>query len=232
LFSDLSPSDIERIDPMIKKILLSEDEIDKREEWKNGSLLIDWISNPRAGVIIENQRLGVRLKHFAVIGESGEYLYDTFGIEELPGNSVCVVVDQLERIGLLREYRMMPEREFWACPRGFSNDAAEERIATARREAVEELGLEDDQVLNDVRVLGQLFQNTTFFIMPVGVVLIKIINTPSQSTAVTTQEHEDIRQVQFFDLKTVRQMIANGEIDCGLTLGALMLYFSKLKSFP
>ncbi|MDI9395290.1 MAG: NUDIX domain-containing protein [Euryarchaeota archaeon] len=156
--------------------------------------------------------------------DNQNYMYDTFGIEEREGNCVSVVLNQNNEICLLKEYRYMPEKYFLSCPRGFS-EVNENRLECSLREVAEEVG--DFEVI-ETGDLGQIYQNTTFFITPIGVKLVKIKVDIVEIGK--SQESEDICAIGFYKHETVKQMIKDGKIECLITLGALMRYFAFIDS--
>lgn len=148
------------LDSQMKKKLLSQSE----------STIFDWESDISRGLIARNKKLGVNLHYYAVFNEENNYQYDTFGIEEREGNCVSIVLNQYNEICLLHEYRFMPNKFFLSCPRGFS-DNDENRLECSLREIKEEVG--DFKVVKTID-LGNIYQNTTFFINPIGVKIVKI----------------------------------------------------------
>ncbi len=192
----------------------------------NKSIKFDWKSDPDKGIIIRNQKLGVSLNYYAVFDENNNFNYDTFGIEERDGNCVAVVLNQNNEICLLKEHRFMPDKYFLSCPRGFSDFQDEKRLDTALREVRQEVG--EFEIIETID-LGNLYQNTTFFLKPVGVMLVKVkIN--KQIEINKHQKSEDIEGVTFYKLGTVKKMITDGKIECLITLGALSKYFCYIEN--
>lgn len=205
-----------------KKLL---DSVTKNElESQGRSIVFDWETKIDEGTVFENKKMGVVLKYYAVLDENQNFTYDTFGIEEREDNCVSVVLNQKDEICLLKEYRFMPEKYFLSCPRGFS-EINEDRLQCSLREVAEEVG--DFEVIETID-LGQFYQNTTFFITPIGVKLVKI--KISNVEIGKNQESEDICGIGFYEPETVKQMIKEGRIECLITLGALMRYFAFIES--
>ena len=118
----------------------------------------------------------------------------------------------------------MPDKYFLSCPRGFSDFKNEKRLDVALREVREEVG--EFEVI-EIIDLGNIYQNTTFFLKPIGVVLIKLkINREIEIDF--HQKSEDIEKVIFYKSEDVMKMIRDGKIECVITLGALVKYFSSL----
>ena len=148
------------------------DLVTKQELLSHGeSIEFDWKSDLGKGIVIRNQKLGVTLYYYGVLDENNCFKYDTFGIEESDGNCVSVVLNQDDEICLLKEHRFMPDKYFLSCPRGFSDFRDEKRLETALREVKEEVG--EFEVIGTID-LGDVYQNTTFFLKPIGVMLVKL----------------------------------------------------------
>lgn len=205
---------------MKKKIILdlaTKQELLSRSE----SVKFDWRGDLDKGIIIKNQRLGVTLYYYAVLDENNCFKYDTFGIEERDGNCVSVVLNRDNEICLLKEHRFMPNKYFLSCPRGFSDFRDEKRLETALREVKEEVG--EFEIIETID-LGNIYQNTTFFLKPVGVILVKL-KIDKNIEINKHQQSEDIEEVAFYEVETVKRMIKDGKIECLITLGALSKYF-------
>lgn len=204
---------------MKNKVLLDL-RVKKELERQNKSATFDWKSDLDNGLVFGNKKMGSSLKYYAIVNEDNIFQYDTFGIEEREGNCVSVVLNQNDEICLLKEYRFMPEKYFLSCPRGFS-EISEDRLQCSLREVAEEVG--DFEVIETID-LGQLYQNTTFFITPIGVKLVKI--KVSDVEIGKNQETEDICGIGFYEPNIVKNMIKEEKIECLITLGALMRYFA------
>jgi len=211
---------------MNKKILLNK-QTQRKLLSQNKSIKFGWESNLDEGIIFRNRNLGVTLYYFGVFNKSNDYFeYDTFGIEEREGNCVSVVLNQKNEIGLLKEYRFMPDKHFLSCPRGFSDFQNENRLDCALREIKEEIG--DFKVI-EVIDLGNLYQNTTFFLNSIGVKLVKI-EIDKKIEISGEQKSEDIIDVVFYNPEIVKKMINDGKIECLMTLGALSKYFAYIEN--
>ncbi|MGB9929030.1 MAG: NUDIX hydrolase [Methanosarcina sp.] len=210
---------------MKKKILL-----DSKEEENisnNGiSTVYGWKSDLKEGIVFKNENLGVTIYRFAVLEEDDTFQYDTFGIEQRNSNCVSIVVNQEDKICLLKEYRFMPKKYFLSCPRGFANFDGESRYNCSLREMKEEIG---NYELIDSIDLGDLYQDTAFYISSMGVKLVKI-RMDNLNVLNDLQKSEDIEGISFYSVGEVKNMIKKEEIVCGITLGALAKYFAYLDS--
>lgn len=205
---------------MKKKVIL-DFETKQKLLSQNKSIRFDWESDVDKGILFKNQKMGVNLYYYAVLDEDNNFEYDTFGIEEREGNSVSVVVNQKNEICLLKEYRFMPDKYFLSCPRGFADFQAEKRLDTALREVIQEVG--EFKIIETVD-LGNFYQNTTFFLNSIGVILVKL-EIEKKIEVNEQQRSEDIEAVAFYPPEIVKNMIKEGKIECLITLGALSKYF-------
>lgn len=202
---------------MLKKTLLTPKII---KNLKSNNNKFGWSSNKDQGIVLENKNLGIQIYYYGLFNEKGDFSYDTIGINERKGNSVVVIIDQNKNLGLLKEYRPIPDKEFISCVRGFSNEG-ENAIKTAIRELQEEVG--DLEIVSNIS-LGEVYHNTTFFQTPVQVFLVNVI---SRRTKLSVNNHEMILNFHFYKPNEVLNLINSNKIKCQITLSALMLYFSS-----
>ena len=116
------------------------------------------------------------------------------------------------------EWRPIPEKWFWACPRGFGDPDDEDNLATAKRELIEEIG--NCRVINSKKV-GNLYSNTTFFETPIGLVLLDVEVIETQIS-----REEGIVDFKFYSKAELLKMIREDRVEDSLTLSALMRYFA------
>lgn len=205
----------------MKQKLLLDSEIKQKLLSQNKSIIFDWKGDIDKGIIFKNNKIGIKLYYYAIINKGNKFLYDTFGIEERENNCVSVVLSQKNEICLLKEYRFMPDKYFLSCPRGISDFNNESSIDCALREVREEVG---DFRIIETEDLGNLYQNTTFFLNPISVKMVKIEIDKSIEIN-ENQQSEDIISVDFYKQESIKKMIAEGKIECLITLGALLKYF-------
>lgn len=206
---------------MKKKILLDDSQF-KKICSEYGDKLFGWDSDFKNGIIFKNRNLGLVIYRFAVIEDDNSFQYDTFGIEQRSSNCVSVVVNQKNEICLLKEYRFMPEQYFFSCPRGFANYDDETIVNCSLREIEEEIG--EYELINSFE-LGELYQDTAFYISPIRVQLVKI-NFKKKSKLTDKQKEEDIEGIFFYPIQQVKKLIKENQITCGFTLAALSKYFA------
>lgn len=190
-----------------------------KKEIANNQGQFDWrYGETNSNVILENSKLNVQLLRYIVMSADGDYLYDAFSIRESKNNSVILVRNQEHEIGLIWEWRPIPEKWFWACPRGFGDPEDEDNIATAKREMLEEIG---NFKVKNTRKLGSLFQNTTFYENPVGLVLLDVEEVDAKIS-----REEGIMDFKFYSKEELIEMIRGDKIEDTFTLSAIMRYFA------
>jgi len=183
----------------------------------NNQKKIEWVPGSNdSNIVIENKKLNVQLVRYKIVSKDSNIEYDTIGIREPADNSVIVVENQNNEIGLVYEWRPIPEKWFWACIRGFAKKKDKNRITIAKRELLEEIGIKKYSKIID---LGIYYQNTAYFENPTNVILIKVINN------LETKLEKGILKFKFFPKEQIYQMIHNQEIICQHTLSALFKYF-------
>lgn len=210
---------------MKKKIILDDVQL-KKIYSKYGNKSFGWDSDLKNGIVFYNEKLGVTIIRFAVLEDDNSFQYDTFGIKQRDGNCVSIVVNHKNEICLLKEYRFMPERYFFSCPRGFANYDEETTVNCSLREIEEEIG--EYELINSLD-LGEIYQDTAFYISPIGVQLIKI-NLKNESKLTNKQKEEDIEGVSFYSIQHVKKLVKENQITCGFTLAALSKYFVFIDS--
>jgi len=178
-------------------------------EWDFGSI--------NSNIIVENKKLGVKLLRYKIISNVNDiFLYDTFSIKEPKYGSVVILEDQYEKVGLIYEWRPIPNKWFWACIRGFGINRDKNHFMAGKREVIEEIG--ECTIVEEIEI-GKIYQNTTFFENPSGVILLKITNFKKK-----LQKSEGIKDLKFFSLEEIKKMIFDNLINCQFTLSALAKY--------
>jgi hypothetical protein len=187
----------------------------------NDGLSFDWVSGePDSNIVIKNESLNVKVERFIISDTQKNNRYDTIGISESRNNAVVLLVNQFSEIGLIWEWRPLPEKWFWACVRGFSDFADKNNTDTAKRELIEEIG--NCEIVSSKKI-GLLYQNTTFYENPVGLVLVNV--RTKEITSYQLSQDEGILDFQFFNKEEILEMIKNERIEDTFTLSALMKYF-------
>jgi len=191
----------------------------RKKEIANSQKNLDWQSGEvNTSVILENSKLNVKLLRYMITSSNGEFLYDTYSIKESKNNTVVLVRNQKNEIGLVWEWRPIPEKWFWACPRGFADSNDDDNLATAKREMIEEIG--NCEVV-DSKKIGNLYSNTAFFENPIGLVLLDVEEVETQ-----TNQEEGIADFKFYSKKELLKMIREDKVEDTFTLSAIMRYFA------
>lgn len=227
--------------------LLREDHFGQVNPW--GQPVVGWnptsegfggIFNPRGWAFL-------RVALWKMLEGAKVWLYDQPVIVENAGS--VVIVQYGDKVGLVRNFRMVGDRllpdagaEYvkrlnaeklwskllntlgrwcWEAPRGLvppmgQEEGLEEFIKkTAKIEAAEEAGF----AVKDVRILGRVNPNSTFFVHSQYVV-------HAELESIGEAEHENLEilgNVQFFSMSELRRLNDEGSFDDGMTLAALAL---------
>ena len=163
----------------------------------------------------------MQILRYNIVSPDGKVLYDTISIKEPKTNSVTVITNERNEVGLLKEWRPVPARFFWACVRGFGDPNDEDNLATAKRETIEEIG--NCTIINS-RKIGILFQNTTFYENPVGVVFLRV-----ESSKEKIELESGNVEFRFFNVDEIKKMISKSEIEDVFTISALAKYLTMVR---
>lgn len=229
---------------LLKKI---EDVLKEHPEYNRGwevlganigdKVIITGIENPRYGKI----DLWVNCK------DDGTPIYDQPVITEGPADkdgkrptaSAAIIVPYLVKdnsleVGLIQSYRAVvrsPETgssgyKSWEVPRGFS------RITEVpEKTAIRELGEETSKVAKKIYRLGNekagVNANSAFYATHITAWAAEV--DPSIESLLKPDSKEPILKCEFKKYKDVREMIAQGQIGCGLSLAGLMLFDTFLE---
>jgi len=174
----------------------------------------DWeFGKSNTNIIIEHKYLNIQLLRYLITTKNGDGLYDTFSIKEPDTNCVVLIRNKENEIGLIKEWRPIPEKWFWECVRGFSDPNDKDSVAVAEREVLEEIG--NYGIINSKKI-GVLYQNTSYFENPIEVILMQI-EKPEEKNKLET----GIIDFKFFSLKEIKKMIVKSEIEDQFTISAL-----------
>ena len=182
----------------------------------------DWvIGKPETNVIVQSRKIGVEVLRYSMIEKTRDpnkdkTLYDTIVIKEPPNNTVTIIRNETGEIGLIHEWRPVPERWFWACIRGFGDPDDIDAVDTAKRETIEEIG--DCKIIKS-QTLGVMYPNTTFYIYPIHVILLDV-----EVLKLDTSSIEGIDEFRYFNEDEIRTMIRENKINDQMTVCALAMY--------
>ena len=193
----------------------------KKYKCKNSKISLDWkFGGLDSNVIVQNEYLDVQILRYLIKDLNGEKLYDTIAIKEPKTNCVLVLLDSENKIGLVKEWRPIPSRWFWACIRGFGELNDKSSLSVARRELIEEIG---EYKIQEIRKIGTLFQNTTYFENSIDIILLRIENKQNKNTF-----ENGIVDLKFFENNEIREMICSERIKDQLSLSSLAKYLMIL----
>jgi len=193
--------------PFVKKQVLNNE---GQFDWEYGG--------QDTNIALKNHKLNVQILRYHITSSDGKVLYDTISIEEPLTNSVTVIRNEKNEIGLIWEWRPVPAKWFWACVRGFGDPDDEDNLATAKREMIEEIG---NCEIVDSKKIGVFYQNTTFYKNPVGIVFLSVEESKEKNELET-----GITEFRFFAIEEVKKMIGSGEIDDVFSMSALAKYLA------
>lgn len=194
-----------------------------KKEVCNSNSPFEWqYGDEKSNIVLKNEFLNVQILRYNILNTDGDVLYDTISIREPETNSVTIITNKQKQIGLVREWRPIPARWFWACVRGFGDSEDEDNLVTAKREMIEEIG---NCIILESKKIGSLYQNTTFYENPVGLILIIV-----DRTNVEKHFEQGISDFQFFDENEILKMIREGKIDDQFTLSAIVKYLAIQES--
>ncbi len=181
---------------------------------------------------LAHDRLGA-IWHAVVCSPDGTPLYDQPLWAEPPG-AIIVATDEQGRIGFVQNYRVVvrdtdvaltnPPVDFETygrmsleLPRGFA-EPGEVPIDAAKREAEEELGIEAGEPV----LIGWHNSNTTYYASSIPVFLLSVRrHVPSTAPA---DRNERIEAICFLTVAEAMARVRQGEVLCGMTKSALLMY--------
>ncbi len=177
--------------------------------------------------------------HLAVCAPSGRVLYDLPARCE-PRGAIAVPINGDGYVALIRQWRPVPavtagessypldaaamsRRGFWSweLPRGFPNEG-ENGADAARRETLEETNLHPVYV----KPLGWLNFNTSVMLSDQPLYLVKVVESKC-GTSEYVEDGENIQEVRWFDMDSLRAFVLEGRIRCSVTLAGLAHVFAS-----
>jgi ADP-ribose pyrophosphatase YjhB (NUDIX family) len=130
-----------------------------------------------------------------------------------PGHGVVVLVRAGDRVALVRVFRYPLGKWEWALPRGFSEE--EDSVTTARREVLEELGLEG---VTPVR-LGTVTPDSGLMSTQVDIFRLVLAAEPSTDP----RDIDEVQAIAWISIEDLERRISQGEINDGFTIAAMTL---------
>lgn len=143
----------------------------------------------------------------------------TFYVVECPESAFIVPVTDDNKIILVKLFRYRTQRGGWEVPAG-SVDPGEDKLTAANRELQEETGYQ----AKEMRELSPSFDSMNGASNAVAHVFVATGLVPSNHNE---QAEEGITEMRAFSWHEVVSMVKDGQIVDGLSIAALMKYYSK-----
>jgi 8-oxo-dGTP pyrophosphatase MutT (NUDIX family) len=197
----------------------------------------DWVAG-EDDLVIAHPKLG-QVRHIAWQKPDGSVAYDQI-VRAEQGGAICLLVDQLGRIGLIKAWRPVTTnqaeyaqawpnvdvsqlgRESLEAPRGFPEKSDPTVADTALREAGEEAGAELSAIIS-YHELAPIVDNTSMSCHFTDVVLAQVDSNLLREIRQDPNEGL-IGKAVFYTQGEIDELIATGQLFCGMTLTALALY--------
>ena len=141
-------------------------------------------------------------------------------VEKGPGVAV-VALDHQRNIFMVKQFRYALDDVFWELPAGAIHPG-EGEIESVKRELFEEIGIRAGRFER----LGNYFTALGHETAEIIAYLADQLETEEHSLA-NQQHDESILEIIRLPVTRVKQMMARGEIKCGISLAALSLLFTK-----
>jgi ADP-ribose pyrophosphatase len=139
-------------------------------------------------------------------------------VQKGPGVAV-VAVNDAGKIYLVKQYRYTIDDVFYELPAGAIHKG-EIALASAKRELWEEIGLKAEKW----KRLGNFYTALGHENAEIIVYLARGLKH-SKTTSLNQQHDETILEIAEFSPAEVKKMIQRNQLNCGITLAALNLYF-------
>lgn len=207
-------------------------------EWVRGENRHDFL-------VCENSKFA-RVAALMVSESKPKMWHDEIMFIEPSVNAIVVPVFQSKEIYLHKEYRpkvMKPGIKIkprqldklklsllgdssFEVPRGVSEITDKSSWKTAKRELEEETGLES---IKSFKPIGKINTNTAYVVARTPVFIAICNNKKINEKKIKKEEKNKINNRNFYTIETIKKMIGDEKIFCGVTLAALNLALQKLK---
>ena len=168
-------------------------------------------------IVYKNQWL--QLREDTVICPNGKKR--KYGIVERPPVNFVIALNQSESIFFIKEYRYPIKKTILQLPAG-TTDKNKSSLVSAKKELFEETGIK----AKNWQRLGKFYIGPGHESIYANVFMAKKLNLTKINKS-TQSGDESILKVVKIPIAKIKQLISSGKIECGITLAALNLYFSK-----
>lgn len=148
----------------------------------------------------------------------------TYSFVERPNVNFIIVQDEQKSIFFVEEYRYPIRKSILQLPAGVT-DKKEKDLSAAKRELLEETGLKADKW----KKIGQFFIGPGHENIRANVFWAKNISVSQSRESGNDKEREFISNVRKIPIEKIKRLIKADKIECGITLAALNIFFSKMK---
>lgn len=140
------------------------------------------------------------------------FIVDKYHVLHSCHDSICVIIENdNDEILLIKSYRYVLGREEWEVPAGRIEDG-EDEVSTAKREAMEETGYE----INDIQKVCTFNPNNGMSDLTIHLYRAKA------GSSISNFDKNEVKEIAWFSKDTIKQMLKNNELYCGVSLIALM----------
>lgn len=146
-----------------------------------------------------------------------------YGIVERPPVNFIIALNQKGLIFFIKEYRYPIKKTILQLPAG-TTDKNKSFLSSAKKELFEETGLR----ANNWKKLGKFYIGPGHENIYANIFLATKLNTSKFNKSTSSGDELIIKAIKL-PIKKIKQLISLNKIECGITLAALNLYFSKNK---
>lgn len=155
----------------------------------------------------------IRVKHDVL--EVDSFSWNQVYLEWHHKNAICIIPFENNGVFLIRQYRHAVSKYLWQFPGGLVEPNVSE-MNMARKELLEETGF----VAEKLKKIGTISPEPGLTSAHICV----YVATGLQKKNTQIERSEIGMEVKFFPIATVRKMIQQGKIHCGITLSAYLLF--------
>jgi len=168
-------------------------------------------------IVYQNKWLKVR--EDSVIRPDGKR--GIYGVVERSNANFIIALNEKREIYFIREYRYPVRKLILQLPSG-STEKEENDLEAAKKELLEETGIQASKW----EKLGSFYIGPGHETISANVFLATDLELPQAPFKNNTGE-EDILETVRFSIDSLKKAISSNKIECGITLAALNLFFTK-----